>query len=162
MYHCSLFRDIRSIDTDPERVNSFQLRAESYYQLFVLNAGTMSLSSLPYLHILRNHTADQMKLHFNLFGWGYGMYCCNAGEHLNKVIKTYESTETNFDKNRFFTIVHLLRSKQFIFTDCILSTGNRLMTCTACNQPGHNRKNKSCPMHPSHPVITFDESDEES
>ena len=41
----------------------------------------------------------------DLFGWGYGLYCCNAGEHLNKVIKVCESSETNYDNNRFETIV---------------------------------------------------------
>ena len=35
------------------------------------------------------------------------------------------------------------------------------ITCSACGEKGHNRKNKSCPLHPSHPMIEFDESDTE-
>jgi len=101
-----------------------------------------------------------MKIHYDLFGWGYGVYCCHAEEHLNKVIKTVESTGTNFDSKRFYAIAHFLRSKQFVFTNCILSNEKRFK-CTACKQEGHNRKNKSCPMHPSHPQIEFEESDSE-
>lgn len=35
------------------------------------------------------------------------------------------------------------------------------ITCSACNQPGHNKKNKSCPLHPSHPGLNFDDSDDD-
>ena len=99
-----------------------------------------------------------MKLHLNLFGWGYGIFCCNAGEHLNKRIKTFELSATNMDNNRFFTIVRLIRMKQLVFTKSILKS-KVMVKCSACNQDGHNRKNKSCPMHPSHPPLEFDDSD---
>ena len=86
------FRDVRSLTVDEERVR---------------------LSKLPYLHYLRNHIGDLMVLYMELFGWGYGVFCCHAGEHLNKIIKTFEMTETNLDTRRFHTIVHLMRVKQF-------------------------------------------------
>lgn len=155
------YRDIRSVHGDAERIESFDGRAEKYFQKFISSASSSALSSLPYLHLLRQHTGELMKVHFDLFGWGYGMYCCNAGEHLNKVIKSSESSGTNYDKSRFFSVVRLLRSKQFEFTGCILPSDKSQITCSACNQQGHNRKNKSCPMHPSHPVILFEESENE-
>jgi len=99
-----------------------------------------------------------MVLHMELFGWIYGVYCCHAGEHLNKLIKTYEITETNLDMARFQTITHLFRAKQLIFTDSI-TPKKVTVTCSACGVIGHNKKNKSCILHPSHPVIEFEESD---
>ena len=48
------------------------------------------------------------------------------------------------DQNRFVTVVKLIRMKQFVFTDSIMQ--NKItVTCSACKQHGHNRKNKSCP-----------------
>lgn len=88
------------------------------------------------------------------------MFSCNAGEHLNKRIKFSEINETNMDKNRFFTVTHMTRLKQFNFTDCIMPV-TKIITCTACQQTGHNKKNKSCPMHPSHPPIQFNDSDDD-
>lgn len=153
-------RDIRSVNADTVRICSFTERAEKYFQSFLKSSGTVNLHAKPYLHYLRYHTGDLMVKHFKLFGWGYGVYCCNAGEHLNKIIKTSEIDDTNLDKDRFRTVTHLLRSKQFEFTDTILKK-KVTVTCSACSQQGHNKKNKSCPMHPSHPVIEFDDSDTE-
>lgn len=102
-----------------------------------------------------------MVLHADLFGFGYGMFCCNSGEHLNKMIKTCELNETNMDSKRFYTITHLMRSKQFVFTSCVLPTNKSKLQCSACKEFGHNKKNKSCPMHPSHPAIVFDSTDDE-
>ena len=116
---------------------------------------------MPYLHYLRYHVGNIMVQHFDLFGWGYGVYCCNAGEHLNKLIKTSELNDTNLDTKRFYTIVHLMRLKQFFYIDTITKKKTITITCSACHQQGHNKKNKSCPMHPSHPPIEFDESDDE-
>ena len=115
---------------------------------------------MPYLHYLRQHIGKLMALHFRLFGWGYGYFSTNAGEHLNKRIKFYELSETNLDINRFYTVIHLIRTKQFEFPECIMPSKKEI-TCSACNQSGHNRKNKSCPLHPSHPIIDFEESDTE-
>jgi hypothetical protein len=95
-----------------------------------------------------------------LFNWGYGYLSTNAGEHLNKRIKQYEISQTNLDSKRFYTIIHLIRTKQFEFTTCILPSA-KTVTCSACHQVGHNKKNKSCPLHPSHPVIEFEDSDNE-
>ena len=115
---------------DSERIGTFNVGAEKYFQKFVSSASSSMLNSLPYMHILCNHIGEFMTIHYHLFGWGYGVYCCHAGEHLNKVIKTVESTGTNYDSKRFYTIAHFL-------------------------------KNKSCPLHPSHPHIEFEESETE-
>ena len=114
---------------------------------------------MPYLHYLRQHIGPLMQLYGDLFGWGYGYFSTNAGEHLNKRIKFYELSETNLDENRFYTVIHLIRTKQLEYTECILAT-KREVRCSACNEHGHNRKNKSCPLHPSHPQIEFEESDD--
>ena len=153
-----LFRDIRDVQVNVDRIKSFNERVEKYFHMFKSSAGTTSLSSLPYLHYLRNHTGDLMMLHFTLFGWGYSVFCCNAREHINKRIKTFELSGTNMDENRFLTIVQLIRMKQLVFTTSILY--NKVSSkCSACKQDGHNKKNKSCPLHPSHPEIEFDDSD---
>ena len=99
-----------------------------------------------------------MEKYNDLFGWGYGYFSTNGGEHLNKRIKHYELSETNLSQYRFKTIIHLIRTKQFYFTESIMPS-EKTITCSACNQQGHNRKNKSCPMHPSHPSIEFEDSD---
>ena len=70
------------------------------------NAGTANVSNMPYLHYLRNHLGDLMEIYANLFGFGYGFFTTNAGEHLKKRIKYYELEDTNLDKKRF------LRNKQ--------------------------------------------------
>ena len=97
----------------------------------------------------------------NLFGWGYGVFSCTAGEHLNKIIKTTEMTGTNFDANRMKEIIRLMRMKQFVFTDSVLKKKKEVV-CSACGQTGHNRKNKSCPLHESHPPIVFEDSEPEN
>ena len=124
-------------------------------------AGTTPIKGLPYLHYLRNHVGDLMVLYGDLFNWGYGMFSCNAGEHLNKHIKYLEINQTNMDQKRFYTVAHTMRLKQFNFTGSIMPTEKEIK-CSACQQTGHNKKNKSCPMHPSHPLIQFDDSDEGS
>ena len=106
---------------------------------------------MPYLHYLRNHLAELMETLNDLFGWGYGCFTTNAGEHLNKRIKYYEINETNLSDERFQTI-HLMRSKQLFFTKTVIPS-ETVITCSACNQKGHNRKNKSCPLHSSHPQL---------
>lgn len=118
------------------------------------------IKGLPYLHYLRSHVGKLIVLYGQLFDWGYGMFSCNAGEHLNKRIKFAELENTNLNDNRFYTITHLMRLKKFHFTDCIMPS-NKVVTCSGCKQIGHNKKNKSCPMHPSHPAIQFEESDNE-
>ena len=154
-------RDIRTIHLDQVRVSTFKTRAEAYFQKFIFNAGTSNVSNMPYLHYLRNHIGDLMELYAKLFGWGYGLFTTHAGEHLNKRIKSYELGETNLNPERFYTVIHLMRTKQFEFTTSIMPSKKEI-TCSACNQKGHNRKNKSCPLHSSHPTLEFEESDDEN
>jgi len=97
-----------------------------------------------------------MRFHADYFGFGYGVFCCHAGEHLNKVIKTSEITDTNLDKKRFHKIIHLMRVKQLVFTDIILRKPPSIK-CGACSEVGHNRKNKICRLHPIHPKVDLTE-----
>ena len=139
---------------------SFNDRAEKYFQLFLSSFSSTHLKGLPYMHYLRNHIGDIMKLHMEMFGWGYGVFSCNAGEHLNKIIKTFEMTETNLNANRFKKIIRNIRIKQFIYPESIIPTKTEVK-CSACNEIGHNRKNKSCRLHKSHPDIIFSDSENE-
>ena len=69
-------------------------------------------------------------------------------------------SDTNLDTDRFLKITHIMRVKQLIFTDVIIQRKTTIK-CSACGEVGHNKKNKSCPLHPSHPAIEFDDSDVE-
>nr|XP_047142024.1 uncharacterized protein LOC124816524 isoform X2 [Hydra vulgaris] len=153
----SLANDVRS--TSPEFSGTFNERCEEYFQKFITYAGSDCTEGMPYLHYLRNHVGKLMAFYAR-FGWGYGMFNCNASEHLNKRIKFSEINETNLDRTRFETIIRLMRLQQFILTDSVMPKIKEII-CSVCKIPGHNKKNKSCPLHPSHPPIQFEESDEE-
>ena len=71
-----------------------------------------------------------------------------------------EMEHTNLDKNRFEVIVRNLRIKQFYYSETIIPSKTEVK-CSKCHQTGHNKKNKCCPLHPSQPLLTFDESDVE-
>ena len=143
-----------------ERVKTFKVRAEQYFQLFMMSCPTGILDRLPYMHYLRNHVGDLMEKYVELFGWGYGMFSCNAGEHLNKIIKTKEMAATNMDCTRFCKIIRNMRMKQFCYTDSIIPS-TVTIRCSACQEIGHNKRNKSCRLHESHPEITFSDSEHE-
>jgi len=101
-----------------------------------------------------------MKIYGETLGWGYGYFSCNAGEHLNKLIKTLEVDSTNLDKNRFLTVTRNLRVKQFYYPESIFSSNT--VICSSCKQQGHNKKNKNCPNHPDQPTIDdFSDSENE-
>ena len=153
----AIFSDVRS--TAPELTGTFSERSEEYFQKFITYAGSDSTEGMPYLHYLRSHVGNLM-VFYSRFGWGYGMFNCNASEHLNKLIKFSEINETNLDSTRFLTIIRLMRLQQFILTDSVIPK-KKAIICSVCKIPEHNKKNKSCPLHPSHPPIQFDESDEE-
>ncbi|XP_065659138.1 uncharacterized protein LOC136083609 [Hydra vulgaris] len=153
----SLANDVRS--TTPDLSGTFNERCEEYFQKFITYAGSDCTEGMPYLHYLRSHVGKLM-VFYARFGWGYGMFNCNASEHLNKQIKFSEINETNLDRARFQTIIRLMRLHQFILTDSVMPKTKEII-CSVCKIPGHNKKNKSCPLHPSHPPIQFEESDEE-
>ena len=155
-----LAKDIRSLTYNEERVHTFADRAENYFKKFKINALGACTAKMPYLHILRHHLGHFMTLYGNLFGWGYGYFSTNAGEHLNKRIKHYESTATNLQVDRFYHVIRMVRMKQFVFTKYIF-TKSYEVKCSACGEFGHNRKNKMCPLHESHPRIDFEDTDVE-
>ena len=152
--------DVRSTKSDLIRANSFSSRAEAFFQKFKKFSMGKSCARKPYLHYLREHIGDLMIFWGESLGWGYGYFNCNAGEHLNKRIKQLEFSCTNLNQDRFKTIMQTLRVKQFYFTDGVLKE-KKDVTCSACKIPGHNRKNKSCPLHPSQPEPYFSDSETE-
>ena len=54
-----------------------------------------------------------------------------------------------------------MRIKQFFFTKEIFPSEVKIL-CSRCGQSGHNKKNKSCPLHESQPNIVFDDSDDDN
>ena len=140
-------------------MESFSERVESFFQKMRLYTGESSIKNKPYLHILRDHVPSILKFWYGMLGFGYGYFSCSAGEHLNKQIKTMER-ETNQDSARFRTVMRIRMINQFHFTESVIR--NKVsITCSRCKQIGHNRKNKSCPMHPDQPQMLFDETDNE-
>ena len=101
-----------------------------------------------------------MAFWYELFGWGYGYFSCTAGEHLNKRGKELECKDTNQDDSRFTSILQMFHVKQFYYTDSIFPT-SKVITCSSCKNEGHNKKNKSCPLHPSQPPLYFPDSDKD-
>ena len=76
------------------------------------------------------------------------------------MVKTMEWGCTNRDERRFLYIMKMFRTQHFHYPENVF-TPTRDVTCSASHQKGHTKKNKACPMHPSQPVIQFDESDDE-
>ena len=121
-------------------------------------AGGDSTKGLPYLHILVDHIGEYMSIYGKLLGWGYGYFSGGAGEHLNKRIKFSEMEETNRDNKRFLAIIRKHRIKQLHYPETYTKDEVKSV-CSECHIQGHNKKNKLCPLHPSQPSITFDDSD---
>ena len=162
LYHQfkDLALDIRSISYNAERASTFSTRVEKYFQLFKRYSRGTCTSGKPYLHILRDHIPKFIEFWGENLDWGYGYFNCNAGEHLNKRIKCMEFGVTNLGMDRFLCIIRHMRVKQFYHPDQILYQSKEIR-CQACNEIGHNRKNKNCPLHPDHVDIYFSDSDED-
>ena len=92
--------------------------------------------------------------------WGYGYFHCSAGEHLNKQMKQIERYDTNSQTDRFIHVIRKIRLRQFHFNSMIFKA-ETTVKCSRCHQIGHNRKNKSCQLHPDQPQLPFPESEED-
>ena len=68
---------------------------------------------------------------------------------------------TNLKDDRFYCIMHHLRVKQFHYPQKMLQI-KKQFRYRACNEIGHNKKNKNCPLHPDHVELYFSESDEDN
>ena len=134
-----LARDIRSTTANKEWAASFSTRAERFFQKLKTWSGRDSVYGKPYLHVLRDHIGNYMVQWANLVNWGYGLFSCSAGEHLNKTIKVQEMEHTNFDQRWFEVIMRNLQLKQFYYTETIWPT-HKEVTCSKCQQKGHNKK----------------------
>ena len=89
----------------------------------------------------------------------------NSGSNLcshfiYQIIKTMEINGTNLDDHHLGRIVRNIRIKQFVYPESIIPR-EVTVKCSACNQVGHNKKNKSCPLHEIHPELTFSDSEDE-
>jgi len=160
IWYFYIFSDIRSVTISEENVNSFGDRAENFFQALRSYCGGDSVKKKPYLHILREHIPFLMKLWHTQIGWGYGYFYCSAGEHLNKQMKQLERYGTNSSDTRFIDVVKRIRLRQLHFSDTIFRK-ETYITCSRCHKKGHNRKNKSCLMHPDQPKIHYPDTEEE-
>ena len=155
-----LAEDIRSTAVNLNRIDTFQDRVDNFFSTFKTYTLGMATGRKPYLHILREHIADIMQF-WAVIGFGYGCFNCNGSEHLNKRIKTLELNSTNLDCDRYATIMRRMRLKQLHFPESVFEEVSSTLKCTKCNQYGHNKKNKNCPMHPSQPEMSDFEDDTE-
>ena len=156
------FRVLRTTKPNLDDVQAFGKTAEKFFQKMKLCCGDSSVKKKPYLHLLREHIPDILKFWYNMFEWGYGFFHCSAGEHLNKQMKKIERYDTNQDSNRFCSTLKIIRLRQFHYSTSIFKNEESDVTCSRCKQRGHNRKNKSCPMHPDQPQLYFPDSDDDS
>ena len=69
-------------------------------------------------------------------------------------------TGTNMDSDHLKRIIRNLRMLQFEYTESIIPH-EITITCSRCNQVGHNKKNKMCPLHDIHLVTMPEFSDSE-
>eukprot|EP00111_Clytia_hemisphaerica_P014888 TCONS_00043847-protein len=153
--------DMRSKTANKIRAESFAKRAKGFFVKLKSWAGGASTSKLPYLHIMIDHIGQIMEDWCEILDWGNGYFSCTAGEHLNKIIKTKEIHETNLSENRFKDIIRDMRIKQFYYPMSVYKQFKEI-TCSRCHEKGHNKKNKSCRLHPSQPTETFELSDNEN
>ena len=146
-----LAQDLRSTSGNMQRARTFKRRVTAFVKLFQ-KVGTHDCTKrVMYIHALLDHIPGWILLWCDLMDWGYGVFTSTSGEHLNKAIKQLESGHSNFSGDRFQQVLRLLRVRMFHFTSLAFHDSNREITCSRCKQKGHNRKNKSCPMHPSQP-----------
>ena len=156
-----LAQDIRTTSVNVERIDSFKEHVETFFKTFKRYSLGKSTSRKPYLHILREHVPKFMKF-WSKIGFGYGCFNCNAGEHLNKRIKTLEMSGTNFSTNRFGNVARIIGLKQFHYPESVFQAKDHNVLCSVCHEVGHNKKNKNCKKHKSQPQLEeFEKSDGE-
>ena len=80
-------RELRALETTPERVQVFRVTAEKLFLLMQKHCPAESTKSVLYVHALRDYVTDMMEFWFKLLDWGYGYFSCTASEHLNKQLK---------------------------------------------------------------------------
>lgn len=154
-----LAKDLRSTSGDLSRAKSYRARVLHFLK-FIQSFGLIaSMHKVTYVHLLVDHIPTWMELWCEVLGFGYGIFTGSSGEHLNKLVKILEMTHTNLSKSRFEQIIQLLHVRAFHYPDMLLDESARDQTCSRCHQKGHNKKNKSCPLHPSHPPPVYSDSD---
>jgi len=152
-------QDLRSTSGNLQRAKSFRSRVNGFVTLFQ-KVGTHDCTKrVMYVHVLIDHIPKWIVLWCELMGWGYGIFTTTSGEHLNKQVKLLEIGHSDLSGNRYQQILRMLRVRMFHFPSLVLDDPTRDMRCSRCNQKGHNKKNKCCPMHPSQPPLYFSDTD---
>ena len=151
-------KEMRALTTTTDRIEAFKKNVEKLLQK-IQDDCPAECSKVPYLHALRDHVAALMEFWHTALGWGYGYFSCMASEHLNKLLKEIEYEETNFGNTSLLQAVVKTRIRAFFYpTTLFMATTG--ITCSACNQPGHNRKNKLCPAKRPHVEIESSDLEE--
>ena len=153
--------DLRSTSGNLTRALTFKRRVLDFLKLKLFQRYALQdcTHKVTYIHLLLDHIPEWMVIWCKLLDLGYGAFSGASGEHLNKLIKSLELGHTDLSGNRFQQIVQLMRVRAFHYPHMLLDDPSRDQTCSRCNQKGHNKKNKSCPMHPSQPAPAFSDSD---
>lgn len=147
----AIANDLRSTTTTQGRVDSFSRRVEEWFRFCRMEFPTECTSRMPYMHILREHIAPLMLFWYKALGWGYGMFSCAASEHLNKRLQILECDHTSRKVSRFHSIIRSLRILWFHYPNSLFVSEKSKITCSACGQTGHNKKNRLCPHHSTVP-----------
>ena len=154
-------KDLRSTSGNMARARTFQRRVTAFIKLFQQVETHYCTKRVMYMHALLDHIPRWMRLWCDLMQWGYGVFTSMSGEHLNKQLKYLELGHTDLSGNRYQQLLRYLKVRMFHFTSSVLDDPEREVTCSRCKQKGHNRKNKSCPMHPSQPQHQLSGSEED-
>ena len=150
--------EMRAEETTAERIAQFRMNTEKLRVLMMKCCPAECSSKVPYLHALLDHVADVMQFWHSTMAWGYGYFSCMAGEHLNKMLKEVEYEETNFSSLSLFQAVRKARVRAFFYPSTLFSSQN-VVKCSACQQLGHNRRNKLCPL--KRPHCDIEDSDDD-
>ena len=135
-------KEMRALTTTTELNKAFEKNVEKLLQK-IKDDCPDECSKVPYLHALRDHVAALMEFWHTALGWGYGYFSCMASEHLNKLWKENECEETNFGNTSLLQAVVKTHMRAFFYpTTLFMATTGIMISCSACNQPGHNR---TCP-----------------
>ena len=156
--------DLRATTTTEARVESFGRRVEAFFKDVRRFFPNECSSKHHYMHVLRDHIWPLMKFWHRHLNWGYGMFSTAAGEHLNKRLKVYEADHTSSTQGtaRFERILHMFRVGLLHYPKSTLRESAAKVTCSACGEKGHTRKNKLCPNHIAPGPIVFADSGDEA
>ena len=119
-----------------------------------------SVENQPVMEVSAKEALEMLLGRVDLSQRGYNNLRDILAHFIYQIIKTMEINGTNLDDHHLGRIVRNIRIKQFVYPESIIPR-EVTVKCSACNQVGHNKKNKSCPLHEIHPELTFSDSEDE-